>query len=1425
MTADARRNRRAALATLILATSTLISTSCSNSSPAGGGATPPAGDGATAGVKMPASTSAAAIIARARRIQPAPSPISAPRLPKGRQPATARAAVIASSSAEARVVGATIQALVPTRKAATVDVAYPTRAQQSRALKLSSGASLSLALRDATDAPAEYANGYLVYESGTRGGAHVIVRPSENGFEDYIFFEKKPDATRVEYDLTLPPAVAGLRLSSNILEVVGADGLPLFHASSPFLVDAAGKRTNAKLSIGGCAFDDSTQPTWKRKPTAPGATSCKVSITWDDTNVRYPAVLDPIWESAAAMPVVMGFSNSEVLAGRSPQQVVVFGFTDNVALLKTTLFFDVDSGTWSVGPPTVVARGSGSAVAFNDAKTNDGAKVFVSGGYSLAADGTPTYESSTEILSLNASGQWAWTSSSPMQAARFTHTATAIPTPTGTQILLAGGLGNGPYASGCDPGPTASTAELYDTATGSFVSPAPPNMPTKLFEATAGLSADGQAVIIMGGYNGGVDQPVDYCSGSTMVLAFRGGQWLTLPSTPTYRLGPQVVQLNDSRFLVTAGSGYTDATQQTCTWKAQTEIFTFSPTPPYGSWTTADPVPTAGAGPLGALPNGAVMFGPIATDTSCDTPPTPTTQVDLFDPKTGHWSRASDTSVPHYGGGRASVTKTTGEQEAVIFGGSTAYDPASGWTDTAVTEVFALTAAGGACTVGSECVTGICLGSLCQPPGFPITIDATALSNKGVSIPGVLNGAAVDTTQPRPLNLAAGTYNVQTVSGVASVATFTVGSDGNIAYDPSLEGVLSGAGGTKLTIKGRQIVVDATHLSQPQLQIVAYNFSQGAEADRLTFPTNPAQTLVLLPLSGYGYQFAGDSAIDSLAFGLDLQGNVHIPPAQAYLASGDGTPKLTITGAQVTVSVPSGFGSATLGGVALPEGQTTTVFLLPAPGTPMPLTFGSLTSNITVDDSGNIFGNPTLISILDIHGAGPSACGTQNSLAAAGGWNATPLVCGGATVEDADGIEAATPAVTPAARLGGAGRFPNELPRFRKAAGGDPVMGDGEFSIQRTDIAYPGKGMRYEFTRSYRSGLELDSPLGSGWDHNYDQRVIGKPVFDPYDDAKLPFAGDVIAPFCDNTVQVQDGAGSLVLFRSKGWFWVVPGGQLLLSGHDDGVRRPLPALRQPDQRAHARLLPVDLRRQSVVLDDAPQRRLDGDGVRLRRLPLLDDQRRRQRHHLPVGARHRRALSRLRQPHAAAVRVRSRALAQRADALARRPAAAAPVGDRSVPPRLLPLHDVVDLPEQPARLHQPLLGRHQLLVPARQLSVERRPLRRRHARRRHDHGDRDLPLSSGCDRRELPGEQRHPQLLLAAVRVADGRLHGRRLSVAGAQPLSEPDLHGARARPELRRVAPHLQGQQDSRTHALLRGRAGRRSDPVHRLHVRWAELP
>src|SRR5262249_35323816 len=52
------------------------------------------------------------------------------------------------------------------------------------------------------------------------------------------------------------------------------------------------------------------------------------------------------------------------------------------------------------------------------------------------------------------------------------------------------------------------------------------------------------------------------------------------------------------------------------------------------------------------------------------------------------------------------------------------------------------------------------------------------------------------------------------------------------------------------------------------------------------------------------------------------------------------------------------------------------------------------------------------------------------------------------------------------------------------------VSVDGEFVVDEKDLGFAGYGVTYSFTRHYRSGISYQSPLGYGWSHNYNLRLV-----------------------------------------------------------------------------------------------------------------------------------------------------------------------------------------------------------------------------------------------------------------------------------------------------------------------------------------------
>ena len=58
---------------------------------------------------------------------------------------------------------------------------------------------------------------------------------------------------------------------------------------------------------------------------------------------------------------------------------------------------------------------------------------------------------------------------------------------------------------------------------------------------------------------------------------------------------------------------------------------------------------------------------------------------------------------------------------------------------------------------------------------------------------------------------------------------------------------------------------------------------------------------------------------------------------------------------------------------------------------------------------------------------------------------------------------------------------------------GEVILGTGELFLSRTDVSLPSRGgVGFSFVRYYRSHVDYDGPLGPGWDHNGNQRIVGR---------------------------------------------------------------------------------------------------------------------------------------------------------------------------------------------------------------------------------------------------------------------------------------------------------------------------------------------
>jgi RHS repeat-associated protein len=158
--------------------------------------------------------------------------------------------------------------------------------------------------------------------------------------------------------------------------------------------------------------------------------------------------------------------------------------------------------------------------------------------------------------------------------------------------------------------------------------------------------------------------------------------------------------------------------------------------------------------------------------------------------------------------------------------------------------------------------------------------------------------------------------------------------------------------------------------------------------------------------------------------------------------------------------------------------------------------------------------------------------------------------------------------------------------RTEEETGSDPVdPGTSEFLLHRQDLFLPGVGLDVSFTRTYRSRWTYDGPLGYGWTHTYDQRLISA------------------LGACNLAVVTwSTGTGSVLRFaqQSDGTYRPVPEAPYSLTPLGSGWRLVAPDGRTSSFDADGVLVSIaDLNDNRIVLEWEASPR--GDGKRLKKI--------------------------------------------------------------------------------------------------------------------------------------------------------------------------------------------------------------------------------
>lgn len=375
----------------------------------------------------------------------------------------------------------------------------------------------------------EVAEGVATYAGGAPEGGDMAYRVTVDSVEDFVVLNQKPSTPRVDYTVKVGE-VAGLRLYDNVLEFLDAKGVPQIRVKPPRVIDSDGVIHEAFVGISGCKFDDSAIPPMDRAVTAPGAKSCDMSVTWDDSKVVYPAIVDPVWATAASLAFARYRSGAVRLAdGR----ILTCGGINDIGVdIKSCEVYTPAAnaaGSWATAPAMNVARSDHQMFMLNPASTD----VIAVGG-----NGTYTSERITSALAswTNSTGDFGTVSGCPSCTPYFSP-QTASMTSDGKWIVLVD---------------YAATPYRLNTATNAWSTGTQNTGSAQLYRYSAMIFAiPGKATIMR---LGGNYSSTYYASGERYDPA--ADSW-TVPGVPAAmtvpRYGAAVAQLDSNRVMVYGG--------------------------------------------------------------------------------------------------------------------------------------------------------------------------------------------------------------------------------------------------------------------------------------------------------------------------------------------------------------------------------------------------------------------------------------------------------------------------------------------------------------------------------------------------------------------------------------------------------------------------------------------------------------------------------------------------------------------------------------------------------------------------------------------------------------------------------------------------------------------------------------------------------
>jgi N-acetylneuraminic acid mutarotase len=273
--------------------------------------------------------------------------------------------------------------------------------------------------------------------------------------------------------------------------------------------------------------------------------------------------------------------------------------------LATAELYDPATNSWS-------PAGSMSAARFSHTATLlPSGKVLVAGGANMYWTGLYIPLAGAELYD---PGSNTWSPAGSMSTARYGHTATLLPS---GKVLVAGGAG--------------ASAELYDPAANTW-SPAA-SMSIRRDGHTATLLPAGQVLVVGGHDNSALSSAELYDPAANT--------WSPAGSMSTFRYGHTATLLTSGGVLVAGGYG-SDSGYGYYSSLAGAELYD----PANDSWSPAASMSTARSNhPATLLPSGKVLVAGGYTYNSGAT----LASAELYDPASDSWSPAASMSIPRDG--------------------------------------------------------------------------------------------------------------------------------------------------------------------------------------------------------------------------------------------------------------------------------------------------------------------------------------------------------------------------------------------------------------------------------------------------------------------------------------------------------------------------------------------------------------------------------------------------------------------------------------------------------------------------------------------------------------------------------------------------------------------------------------------------------